>query len=182
MNHSLPPKRNRNSLRLQGFDYKTEGAYFITICCKNRMPFFGSMIEGSIQLSPIGKLLLEAWKETDRKWSQVVFDEFVVMPNHFHALLWFTQDGLVVPLQYNELPKTIGHQNEFRSPSGNLSSLVRGFKGSVTRSALKEGFTDFAWQKSFHDRIVRNDHEAESIRYYILNNPGNWMEDGLYRP
>lgn len=169
----MPEKSRRNSLRLQGFDYATDGAYFITICCKDHFPFFGKIQDGKMKLSPIGEILQREWIATMEIWDNVYFDTWVYMPNHFHAIVVFGEFGTTDLPIYSHLPNTPGHQNRFVSPSKNLSSLVRGFKGALKRNAKKEGYLDFEWQRSFHDRIVRNKTELEAIRNYILNNPRN---------
>ena len=56
-----PAKRKPN--RLATFDYSTVGAYFITICAKNRKPIFGQVVGGGVldaphlAPSPYGKIV-----------------------------------------------------------------------------------------------------------------------------
>lgn len=173
-------KTRKNSLRLQGFNYATGGAYFVTVCCKDRNPFLGRVVHGKMVLSSIGKILVDEWHKTDELWEQVGFDNWIVMPNHFHALIWFLDNGVAYTPDYKFLPYTPGYKNIPVAPSGNLSALMRGFKGAVTRTARNNGHHDFAWQRSFHDRIVRNEEELINIRHYILNNPQNWKGDEFY--
>ena len=180
-----PQSPRRNSLRLQGFDYSTAGAYFVTICCEDRQSFFGHIRNGFLCLSELGQIATEAWLQTQEMWAQTYVDTWVLMPNHFHALLWFMDDpqkGLphLAPKPY--LPQTVGYENKMRSPSANLSSLIRGFKGAVTREARKGGYSEFGWQRSFHDRIVRTPEELNRIRAYILANPSRWREDEWFVP
>ena len=33
------------------------------------------------------------------------------------------------------------------------------------------------WQKSYYDRIIRNERELDNVRRYIKNNPLNWEND-----
>lgn len=33
------------------------------------------------------------------------------------------------------------------------------------------------WQRSYHDRIKRNEHSLKKIKEYIINNPANWGKD-----
>lgn len=36
------------------------------------------------------------------------------------------------------------------------------------------------WQRSFHERVIRNGRELDAVRAYIVNNPSKWqLERGL---
>ena len=133
-------------------------------------------------MSEIGKIAARAWLQTEKMWTKVQVDTWVLMPNHVHALLWFTNESGHLPYFPPEpyWPQTPGYINQLKSPSANLGSMVRGFKGSVTREARLQGYVEFQWQRSFHDRIVRNQAEFELIREYIIANPSNWREDEWY--
>ncbi|MEM6347774.1 MAG: transposase, partial [Bacteroidota bacterium] len=109
---------------------------------------------------------------------KVYIDEFCVMPNHFHAIIIF--DTPVLPLHNGRFPFNGNETTPFRSPSQNLSSILRGFKASCTKQIRKIGIHDFRWQKSYHDHIVRDYSSLELIRKYILNNPVKWQEDELF--
>jgi len=75
------------SARLKNWDYRNDGAYFITICTKDRTPFFGNVVDGKMQLSEIGKLAHQYWKEIPEHCPFVKLDAFVIMPNHMHGIL-----------------------------------------------------------------------------------------------
>jgi putative transposase len=177
---TMHKQTRKNSLRLQGFDYGTAGAYFVTICCLGRQPFLGEVIEGKVSLSPIGEILADEWEKTREIRASVRLDTSVIMPNHFHALVWISQKRRREIPQYHFLLQTPSHANRFMAPSANLSSMVRGLKGAVTRRARAAGFPEFAWQRSFHDRIVREKEELLRIRAYIQNNPANWQKDEFH--
>ncbi|MDD5766566.1 MAG: hypothetical protein PHW79_10020, partial [Candidatus Marinimicrobia bacterium] len=66
--------------------------------------------------------------------------------------------------------------DKFAPQSKNLSSVIRGFKSTVTIHARKMDNT-FAWQLRFYDRVIRNEEELDRIREYIFNNPQNWLKD-----
>ncbi len=78
---------DRKHIRLSGWDYCSEGAYFITICCYEKESFFGRMIDDKIVLSEIGKMASHFWKEISEHFNHVKLDEYVVMPNHIHGIL-----------------------------------------------------------------------------------------------
>lgn len=63
---------------------------------------------------------------------------------------------------------------------GNLPSVVRGIKASITKYAI-EHYIEFAWQSRYHDHIIRNPLEMNRIADYIENNPMRWETDEFYR-
>ena len=114
-------QRHRKLLRLTGYDYSSEGGYFITIVTRNRIPIFGSFFNSKLVLSKTGQIARSEWFRTKQLRNSVELfeDEFVVMPNHIHGIIWLI-DGpsvgverrhdLCVPEQsewYRPLPNTI---------------------------------------------------------------------------
>jgi putative transposase len=82
-----PEKHHRVSIRLKNFDYSSEGAYFVTICVKNRECIFGEILNGEINLSEIGQIAYKNWNEIPTHFKNVEIDEFVIMPNHLHGII-----------------------------------------------------------------------------------------------
>ena len=80
-------KFRNETIRLQNWDYRWAGSYFITICTKNREHFFGEIINGKMNLSNIGVLADIFWHEIKNHAKNIKLDAFVVMPNHIHAIL-----------------------------------------------------------------------------------------------
>ncbi|MFN0291638.1 transposase [Pedobacter helvus] len=161
------------SNRLQGFDYSSHGLYFVTICTKDRIHYFGniSSVETdnypSLRLTKIGQIANDFWKEIPKHYPFVELDEFVIMPNHLHGILFF-----------NRPEKSDWIENKFGSQSQNLGAVIRAFKASVKRHANNYQI-EFDWQTRFHDRIIRDDRELRAIRGYIINNPEKWTDDDL---
>lgn len=158
----------RKKLRLDDFDYSSEGAYFVTICTKNRACVFGEIVDGEMVLSDFGKIAHEFWEEIPLHFSDAVLGEFVVIPNHIH--------GIVFLVEYD----AVGNNDRY-SPHRNMEyipKIISQFKSSITHKIRKK-FDDFsfAWQKSFHDRIIRNENELIRIREYIVQNPLRWESD-----
>ncbi len=186
------------SARLKGYDYGQNGAYFITICTKNRKHYFGDVLDGEMQLNELGQLAESAWIKTIelRPDMNLELGEFVIMPNHFHAIIIIgdnkyntdvndtnRKDAMHCRDAMHCVSDTVPneYQNKFGPQSKNLASIVRGFKSSVTTDARKIGVTDFAWQTRFHDHIIRDAKSFENIQNYIANNPLNWQKDKLYK-
>lgn len=168
---------SRKLLRLQGFDYASEGAYFVTFNTKNRKHFFGKITNGIMGLSKIGCHAWKCWYNIPNHFPFVILDEFVVMPDHVHGILIINKDG-VRTQDFGSPPANNQnfYTNKFGPQSKNLSSIIRGFKIGVTKNA-REKNQNFAWQSRFHDHIIRNEQELNRIRNYIRNNPLNWGKD-----
>ncbi len=75
------------SARLQTWDYASEGAYFITICTKDRIHYFGDVVNGKMILSNVGVIANLMWYEIVKHTKNIELGEFVVMPNHIHGIL-----------------------------------------------------------------------------------------------
>jgi len=87
------------SARMRGYDYAQNGAYFVTICADNRQSFFGEIVESGcnpceyqMQLSEIGKIVIQEWEKTAEIRKNVELGESVVMPNHFHGIVILHSD------------------------------------------------------------------------------------------
>jgi len=172
------------STRLQSWDYGDDGAYFITICTKNREHFFGEIVTetlqcnvSKIQLNEMGQLAEKYWLEIPNHFPFIKLGNFVVMPNHTHGILIIDKvDGgaTVTPTAStnattNATTKT--EQMAKNSPkSGTISTIIRSYKSVVSKNAHLI-HADFAWQPRFHDHIIRDSKSFENIQNYIANNP-----------
>ncbi|MFW2176939.1 MULTISPECIES: transposase [unclassified Moraxella] len=162
-----PEIHHRQSVRLKGYDYASVGYYFITICCVERMPLFGNIRNGQMCLNHHGLVAHQEWLNTIEKRKDLLLDEFVVMPNHMHA---------IVHIQQNLTSTT---PNTLQSPSNNLGAIVRGYKSAVT-SQLKSTLGFSPWQRNYHEHIIRNETAYQTIAQYIVNNPLTWQDDCFY--
>ncbi|PKO04834.1 MAG: hypothetical protein CVU41_15215 [Chloroflexi bacterium HGW-Chloroflexi-3] len=86
-----PAIHNRHSIRLPGYDYSQPGAYFLTINSHKKEHLFGRVVDGVVQLSPVGEIAQEQWQNIPTHFSNVLLDEFVIMPNHMHGILVITE-------------------------------------------------------------------------------------------
>ena len=82
----------RRSIRLNGYDYAQEGAYFVTICTHQRDYLFGSIVKGEMICNLWGEIVIEEWERTEISRPNVALDAFVVMPNHFHGIIVITKE------------------------------------------------------------------------------------------
>jgi REP element-mobilizing transposase RayT len=156
------------STRLAGWDYRSAGYYFVTICTARRARHFGSIAGGVIHLSDIGRAAHDEWLKSAALRSNVSLDAFVIMPDHLH--------GIVI-LHSDDPAATYTARNRFGPlPSGSLQSLINGYKGAVTRWARLHGRSDFAWQPRYWETIIRGPAHLRAVRRYIGNNPLRWAQ------
>jgi REP element-mobilizing transposase RayT len=177
-----------DSARLKYWDYSADGGYFITIVTKDRECFFGEIENDQMKLSEMGKSAQDCWHEIPKHFPFVILDEFVVMPNHIHGVLFIekptapvpapveTQDLASLPLPTRNPPPPPFTPNKFGPQSKNLASIIRGYKIGVTKFANHHQIP-FTWQPRYHDRIIRSESELNRISEYISNNPAQWETD-----
>ena len=79
--------RNRRSIRLKEYDYSRAGPYFVTICVQDRKCLFGDIRDGEMTLNDAGRMVQKWCGELNNKFPDIQCDEYIVMPNHFHAII-----------------------------------------------------------------------------------------------
>lgn len=164
-------KRNRRSIRLQGYNYAQGGLYFITLCTQNRAHLFGQIINSEMILNAAGKIAAKCWQDIPAHFPMATLHEYEVMPDHIHGIIEIVGVNDYSPLQF---------QTPFRSPSKTIGSIIRGFKIGVTKWFRYENQGDLnmrVWQRNYYEHIIRNDAEYIRIANYILNNPAKWSRD-----
>ena len=87
-----PEKHHRRSIRLEGYDYSRTGAYFVTVCVKNKENSLGKIIDGEMILSGIGRIAEECWNKIPIHYRCVQLDKYVIMPNHIHGIIRIIDD------------------------------------------------------------------------------------------
>lgn len=167
---------NRRSIRLKDYDYRQNGAYFVTICSHERLCLFGSIGDGEMVLNDWGRITQTSWSEIPAHYPMVELDVFVVMPNHVHGIIVITGDNELqsIGAQHGATPNNVAPNS--------LGSIVRTFKAAVTRhiNRLLDAPDHPIWQRNYHEHIIRNENTLNTIRAYVDNNPAKWAEDSLY--
>lgn len=171
----------RKKNRLGNYDYSRNGAYFVTICTKDRQYLFwdntvkynkpdpvgANFVSplNSIELSEYGNFVKNEIEKILFIYNDVIIiNKYVIMPNHIHMIVII--DNLCEGSSLSD------GRTQF-APT--VSRLIKQFKGSITKQI---GFP--IWQKSFHDRIIRNEKEYSALWNYIEYNPVNWENDSLF--
>lgn len=146
----------RKPTRLKNYDYSLSGAYFITICAKDRKAVLSNIVVGAsiarpkeIRLTEYGIIVETAILNIPKYYPAISVDNYVIMPDHIHLLLQINSDNDGRPMV---------------APT--ISRVIQQMKGYVTK---RIGFS--IWQKSYNDHIVRGKDDYESIWEYIEHNP-----------
>ncbi|MCP4196400.1 MAG: transposase [Proteobacteria bacterium] len=182
---------NRKSIRLAGYDYTAEGAYFVTICnfvctgdacvalASSKSIDFGHIEKGQMILNETGRTICKCWRLLPEHFPSIILDTLVVMPNHVHFVVFIKND--FIRARHASPVQTI---RTIRGPkSGSIGAIVGSFKSAVTKHLNKMRGTPGAkvWHRNYYERIIRNEEELTRIREYMLENPLNWGED-RYNP
>ena len=151
---------HRRSLRLQGYDYRQSGAYFLTICAHQRACLFGEIVRDVMHENKAGQAVREAWEWLPARFPDVELDAFAVIPNHLHGILFMGDDH------------------------GNLGRVVGAFKSLAVyrynQGVASEGWPRYngkLWQRNYYEHVIRNEESLNQIREYIMGNPGRWLDD-----
>lgn len=89
---NVPGKHHRHSIRLSGYDYSQEGAYYVTVDAWKHECLFGIVVDAAMHLNEYGKIANECWSSIPEHFAHVELDEYIVMPNHVHGIFlsWIT--------------------------------------------------------------------------------------------
>jgi len=164
-----PPAQRRRSIRLREYDYSSAGAYFVTICTHRRALLLGEVVDGELVLNSFGETVREEWLRSADIRAEIELDEFVVMPNHIHGIVFITGAGR------GDRPVAPTPGPRPRS----LSSLIAGFKSAATKriNDLRDTPGSPVWQRNYYERVIRDERELTRIREYIQQNPLQWRLD-----
>ena len=158
---------NRKRTRLKGYDYSNPGAYFVTICTKDKKCIFEIETVGNdlCVVPPVQNEIIHKWlKETENKFN-IKIDKYVIMPNHIHMIAIISE----------------------RHTGRSLHDAIRWFKTMTTndyirgvKNGILKPFDKKLWQKSFHDHIIRGKEDYQKIWQYIDTNHLKWEQDKFY--
>jgi putative transposase len=164
------------SLRLPRYDYSQAGAYFITICTNKRKCLFRNILNNDVNLNEIENIVLDFWYSLPRKYSNIQLDEFVIMPNHVHGIIFITDVAVIDELS---IPNA-GAMPVGKRPLDELSLRERrnmilpkavGYFKMNSAKAINQKLVSSGsslWQRNYYEHIIRNEDELDRIRQYII--------------
>ncbi len=186
------------SHRLQGWNYAGNGYYFITLVTQHRVCNLGKIKNNKIMLSGFGKIVETEWYKSFEIRRELFLDEFIIMPNHLHAIIILNKKNDIVShdshvethgrasLQYHQY-----HRPEFYRKPKSISSFIAGYKSAINTkiddyidlhnlNILKYNRKNHFFQPNYYDHIIRNNDEYWRIKNYIINNLKNWNDDTFF--
>ena len=189
-------KSNRSkriqSIRLPEYKHTKNGCYFVTICTKNCINYFGNdVVSDKVQLTPIGKIAERYFIDIHSNFKHTYIDTYMIMPNHIHGIIIINKPTNIVEKRYNFFRKAFAKKplkivsnqwNSLSSPEpDSLHTVIQTYKYAVNEWCYKNGYEDFQWQEKFYEGAVPPDVPVDGIRRYIINNPAKW-EDHKHNP
>ena len=195
-----PDIHHRNSTRLQSYDYRSAGAYFVTICTFQKEQILAEIKDGEARLTSLGNVVHECWNEVPQHFPNVELDMSVVMPNHLHAIFMIHEPVGATHASPDDVTADVvgarhaspdnGTTDKTRArhasplqksglPKRSIGAIVGSFKSSCTKriNELRDTPGLPVWQRNYHERVIRNDEELHALRDYIRNNPAQWEVD-----
>jgi putative transposase len=181
-----PEIHHRQSIRLREFDYSQSGAYFVTICTKNKECLFGEIKDGEMGLNEFGGIVHMEWLQTAVIRENVELDVFVVMPNHFHGIILLSNTDCRGEVTSPNKMGSCNHVQGGGTPplrKYTLGQIIAYFKYQSTKqiNQIRNNPGVPVWQRNYYERIIRNQTELDKIREYVLENPMNWLNDENYK-
>ena len=192
MENKLP---ERKPTRLKNFDYSSRGAYFVTICAKDRARIFSDVVKTNVmatdkslsfsvgdgaldvpqmRLTTIGKIV-EKYLLSSENISGVKIDQYVIMPDHIHAIIFLYPDAYAK--QEQEMPKALKNGTS-RAPSPTANAMLPHVVSTFKRLCNKELGAN-VFQRSYAEHIIRDKEDYETRKKYLLDNPARWYYNEL---
>jgi REP element-mobilizing transposase RayT len=196
---------NRHSIRLKGYDYAQPGLYFVTLCVQNRECLFGEIKNGEMLLNNAGEMIEKWCAELSNKFPDIVLDTYIIMPNHFHAIIVNTGAvGAHLRVRPDARLRVRPDEQAKMCPDGNnnilgehinqgahigapLHTVIQWFKTMTTNEYIRgvktlewQPFDKKLWQRNYYEHIIRNDRSYQYIANYIENNSDNWQQDNFF--
>ena len=190
---------NRKTIRLKNADYNGPGAFFLTICTKDRKCILSDIFVGTgvpdgpftrvdntkepflcqpedmvVQLKPCGEIAKRIIEQLNDFYADISVVRYVIMPNHIHLLLFISPSEEPWNDQKDE-------QGPSRTPvpTGLKNSKISNFVSTFKRFCNKE-YGKNIWQSRSYDHIIRSQQDYEEHIRYIYENPIRWYLDELY--
>ena len=199
--------KSRKANRLKGYDYSKDNLYFVTSCVKNMQCCFGSVvsvgtgrdlsvhnpdnyfdnnpdnisnnnsdvkdgIEAEMILNEFGIIANNQLEWLQNQYPYIFLHSYIVMPNHIHAVIEIDSSLLKTVQNLDEPEKIVKIKS--------LSQIMGAFKTTSSKLIHEAGTIDFAWHRSFHDHIIRDEKAYLNIVNYIENNPNSWNKDKFF--
>lgn len=181
-------KYHIETTRMQGWDYASDGYYFVTICVKDREHLFGHLANGQMVLNEFGQTVNQCWFDLPNHYGNIRLDAFCVMPNHIHGIIVIDNNTTNIVETGLKPVSKIDPTNHALLETGlkpvstkqhGLFEMVRALKTFSARriNEIRHSAGMAVWQPRFHDHVIRDEKSLQNIREYIIRNPEMWEKD-----
>ena len=151
------------SLRNPNINYQS-GWWSVSIQVAKNKSILGAIVGEKVVLNTLGRAVDDYWRTLPKKYPELEIFDYVVMPNHFHALL-----------RIHYMPSNREHHLGF------LMSRFKGgtsfIYGKMRRTGGVEDIGEKLWQRDYWDDLVSSEEEFKGWQKYIRENPANWSSD-----
>ena len=186
-----PERHHRRSIRLNGYDYSSAGAYFVTICTRGRECILGDVVNGEWQMNEFGQVVKEYWGSISGHFKNIITDEFIVMPNHLHGIVVISYSDcrgeVTSPSPISKTYGAIQKDAETTMQGGEtpplqiitLGKIIAYFKyqSAIQINQIRNTSGLPVWQRNYYEHIIRDEDDMNRYREYIVNNPLKWAMD-----
>jgi putative transposase len=177
-----PETHRRRSIRLKHYDYTQTGFYFITLCVQNKESLFGEITQNDMYLNDAGKMIEAQWLALQHRFPNIQLHEYIVMPNHFHAILEVENKVVVT----HQIGRPQGCAPTVSNVNKSIGDMIGAFKSITTVEYIHgikthqwQSFDGKLWQRNYWEHVIRHEQSLNDIAQYIINNPQNWEMDKL---
>ncbi|NCB63193.1 MAG: hypothetical protein EOM52_06190 [Clostridia bacterium] len=156
----------RKHPRLKEYDYSQGGAYFLTVCSKDKASIFAAVGRDDLgapllRLTNAGVTVERYVRSIPDAYPYVTLEHYIVMPNHIHLLL------------------LVGDGRNGAPGSSRPTQVIPRLVAALKRLSNRDAGCDL-WQTSYHDHIIRDENDFLNHWSYIDSNPARWAEDEYY--
>jgi putative transposase len=158
------PKRSVPKKKIQAgtYDYSSAGVYYVSLRM-NSIILFGHINNRIVEYNKLGDIAVKAWTKIPLNNPNITLDTFLIMPDHIHGII-------ITNSQNKRMTKAKRYEL--------LTKVIKSFKDDLSKSIKREiPKSDFKWQRSFYDRIIKNDDELNWVRKFIAENPSRRKPD-----
>lgn len=157
-------------MRLKGYDYSTDGAYFLTLCTQNRKNYFGKiervdlLSEPYICYSQYGKIVAEQIAEINQNYTHMEIKNYAIMPNHLHMIVFVENGASRTP------PPTSDVKNGLSRIPTSTNAAIPALVSTLKRLTNQKTGVKL-WQRGYYDHILRDEDDYLKAWQYIYENP-----------
>jgi REP element-mobilizing transposase RayT len=177
----------RHSLRLPGFDYSSVAAYFVTICVDANQCLLGEIENNIMVKNTFGNIVENTWHDLPSHTKNIRLDEFIVMPNHIHGIIFIIENEAnlingenfekIFPIkEFDELTSPVPIIQRRKMILSKLIGRLKMVSAKQINQIRNTPQTSF-WKRNYYDHIIRDHSDLNRCREYIINNPQKWAED-----